>query len=272
MSDATTITSTSNSRVKWMRKLVRDRKERQESGLFYIEGLRIVTEAVQMGAQIETLLVCLDLLESAHGRAMVAEQRSRGVPVLSVSADVFKSISLKDGPQGIAAFARQKWLPLDDLDVSGESWWVALDAVADPGNLGTIMRTNDAVGGQGIILLDHTTDPYDPTALRASMGAVFSQQIVRASFDEFARWKLANNMPLTGASGGGAADYQAVTYPKPMVLLMGSERQGLLEHHKNLCDAMVRIPMVGRSDSLNLAVATAVILYEIFNQQRGKPE
>jgi RNA methyltransferase, TrmH family len=271
MSDPTPITSTSNSRVKWIRKLVRNRKERQASGLFYIEGLRSVTEAVRVGAQIETLLVSHELLESEHGQSIRSEQQSQGVPVLNVSAEVFKSISLKEGPQGIAALVKQEWLALQDLQVSAGSRWVALDSVSDPGNLGTIMRTNDAVGGEGIILLDHTTDPYDPTALRASMGAVFSQKLIRARFADFAHWKQTEGVALIGTSDKSPMDYQSIVYQSPLVLLMGSERQGLLEHHEDLCDMIVRVPMIGRSDSLNLAVATAVVLYEIFNQQRGKP-
>jgi RNA methyltransferase, TrmH family len=272
MGERATITSTGNNRVKWIRKLVRDRKERQESGVFYIEGLRIVTEAIQMGAAVDTLIVAPDLLESEHGQSLVERQRRGRADLLFVSQDVFKSISQKEGPQGIAALVRQSWLRLADLQPLPGSRWVALDSVADPGNLGTIMRTNDAVGGKGIILLDHSTDPYDPTALRASMGAVFSQKLVRASFDEFGRWKNDQHVAVFGTSGQGAVDYQAMEYPETMVLLMGSERHGLLDQHIALCDAVVRIPMVGRSDSLNLAVATAVILYEIFNQQRGKPK
>jgi RNA methyltransferase, TrmH family len=270
MIDTTLISSTSNTRVKWIRKLVRDRKERQQSGLFYIEGLRIVTEATQMGAKIDSLIVAPELLDSAHGLSLVEQQRKRGVPLLTVSGSVFKSISTKEGPQGIAALVHQDWLSLDKIQRKEQSRWVALDSVSDPGNLGTIMRTNDAVGGEGIILLDHSTDPYDPTTLRASMGAVFSQKLMHASFEEFSSWKQDHKIALIGTSDKGTVDYQALAYPQEMVLLMGSERHGLSEQHMNLCDAIVRIPMIGRSDSLNLAVATSIVLYEIFNQQRGK--
>jgi RNA methyltransferase, TrmH family len=270
MIDTTIISSTSNNRVKWIRKLVRDRKERHQSGLFYIEGLRIVTEATRLDAQIDSLIVAPELLDSSHGLSLVEQQRKRGVPLLTVSGSVFKSISTKEGPQGIAALVHQDWMSLNKIQIKDQSRWVALNSVADPGNLGTIMRTNDAVGGDGIILLDHSTDPYDPTALRASMGAVFSQKLVHASFEEFTIWKQEHDIALIGTSDKGAVDYQALAYPQQMVLLMGSERQGLLEQHTILCDAIVRIPMIGRSDSLNLAVATSIILYEIFNQQRGK--
>ena len=159
---------------------------------------------------------------------------------------------------------RQNWLPLERVTPQPGETWVALDAVADPGNLGTILRVNDAVGGRGVILLDHSTDPYDPGAVRASMGSLFSQVLVRAVFEEFAAWKLRIGVPLIGTSGAADQDYHASVYPEKMVLLMGSERQGLQEHHLALCDALVSIPMRSRAaDSLNLAVATAVVLYEV---------
>ena len=170
---------------------------------------------------------------------------------------------------------RQRWKKLEEIDFplrSGvsSSTWVALDSVADPGNLGTIMRTHDAVGGEGIILLDQSTDPYDPSAARASMGALFTQSLVKASFAQFREWKQQVGVPVIGTSDAAAVDYTAYRYPARMVLLMGSERQGLQDHHLALCDEVVSIPMAGRSDSLNLAVATAVVLYEIFNQRRGQ--
>jgi RNA methyltransferase, TrmH family len=265
------ITSTANAKIKSIRKL-RERKERQESGLFYAEGLRIVVEAVQQHAALETLIVAPELLTSPIGTQLVEEQRSQGCEVLEVSAEVFQGLALKESPVGISAVLRQQWLPLGQVRLKPGDLWVALDEVADPGNLGTILRTLDGVGGMGMILLDHSTDPYDPTAIRASMGALFSLRLVKAELGEFATWKRQNAVALIGTSGGAELDYQAVEYPAQMVLLMGSEREGLSEQHIALCDRMVRIPMVGRSDSLNLAVATGVVLYEIFNQKRKSKE
>ncbi|NPV85975.1 MAG: RNA methyltransferase [Anaerolineae bacterium] len=266
---ATRVTSLSNDRVKNIRKL-RERKERQATGLFFVEGLRIVGEAVQQGAHVELLIVAPDLLRSDFGHQLVAEQCRLGVEVLEVSKPVFESLALKEGPQGIAAVVRQRWKMLNSLSLGEGDLWVALDSIQDPGNLGTVMRTLDSVGGKGIILLDNTTDPYDPTALRASMGAVFSLDLVRSSFDDFASWKTKNHLTLVGTSGSAHMDYHYFGYPPCLILLMGSERQGLQTHHLRLCDAVVRIPMVGRSDSLNLAVSTAVVLYEIFNQRRER--
>ncbi len=262
------ITSTSNLQIKQIRHL-RDRKARQETGLFYMEGLRIVTEALQQGLTLQQLIIAPDLLVSTVGQQAALEQARRGAPVLEVSAEVFRSFSLKDGPQGIAAVAHQRWSNLNEEKPEPLDCWVALDSVADPGNLGTILRTHDSVGGQGVILLDQSTDPYDPTALRASMGAAFSQRLIRATFAEFIAWAQHWNLPIVGAAGGSKTDYHTYRYPSPLVLLMGSERQGLQPHHLSACSAVVAIPMQGRSDSLNLAVATAVILYEIYNQRRA---
>ena len=261
------ITSLSNERIKAIRKL-QDRKGRQESGLFYIEGLRIVAEAVEEHAQFDTLLTAPDLLKSEFAQQLVEQQRTLGVPVLEVSAEVFHRISLKEGPQGLAAVVHQRWTALDEISLEPGHIWVALDSVADPGNLGTILRTLDAVGGDGVILLDQSTDPYDPTSVRASMGALFTQSLVRASLAEFALWKRQRGVPVVGTSDKARADYHTYHYPNEMILLMGSERQGLQKEHLELCDEVVSIPMLGKSDSLNLAVAAAVVLFEILNQKR----
>lgn len=262
------ISSLNNTSIKRIRGL-RQRKERERSGLFFIEGIRIVAEAVRLGAPIESLVIAPELLTSLFARQIVSEQQQAGVPCLEVTAAVFQSLSAREGPQGMAALVRQQWQPLEQIGRGDELCWVALDSVQDPGNLGTILRTCDAVGGAGVILLNATTDPYDPAALRASMGAVFSQRLVRADFARLADWKRQQHYAVVGTSGAAAQDYHATSYPLPVVLLMGSERLGLSPEQQALCDMMVSIPMVGRSDSLNLAVATGVLLYELFNQRRA---
>lgn len=270
------ISSLNNPTIKHIRSL-RQRKEREQSGLLFIEGIRLVVEAVQQGADIETLVIAPDLLTSPFAQEIAQSHQQAGVAWIEVTPAVFKSISTKEGPQGIGAVVRQRWESLAQVSLEPEDegnvsllGWVALDAVQDPGNLGTILRTSDAVGCAGVILLGHTTDPYDPAALRASMGAIFSQRLVRASFAEFAAWKRQHHASVVGTSDAAATEYQAVVYYPPLILLMGGERQGLSPEQQALCDVMVRIPMVGRSDSLNLAVATGVMLYEIFNQNRER--
>ena len=162
----------------------------------------------------------------------------------------------------------QSWLSIQNLAVRDHFLWVALDSPQDPGNVGTILRTLDSVGGGGIILLDSATDPYDPTCVRASMGSIFDLSLVKCDFAEFADWIQKNRVTVIGTSGAAESDYHFASYPPSLVLLMGSERMGLQDQHLSICSQLVRIPMVGRSDSLNLAVSTGIILYEIFNHHR----
>ncbi|MCX7977239.1 MAG: RNA methyltransferase [Bellilinea sp.] len=261
------ITSLSNPTIKQIRKL-RERKERQQSGLFFIEGLRIVGEALASNWQIEYLIYCPTLLNSLFGLQLIEKYQASNGKVLPVSEEVFYSLSSKDGPQGIAAVVHQCWSDLENtVPVDGEVW-VALDSVADPGNLGTILRTNDAAGVRGVILLDQCTDPYDPASIRASMGALFNQVLIKTTFQQFVSWKKIHSIPVIGTSDKASQDYHFYEYPNRMVLLMGSERHGLQEKHYAICDETVAIPMRGKSDSLNLAIATALCVYEIFNQRR----
>jgi TrmH family RNA methyltransferase len=188
--------------------------------------------------------------------------------MVEVTADVFQSLAAKEHAQGLGIVVRQRWLDLAHIRPGPGQCWVALDTVQYPGNLGTILRTCDAVGGAGVILLGNTTDPYDPAGVRASMGAIFSQHLARASFAEFAAWCRSHDLLVVGTSPAATLDYQGVGYQPPLVLLMGSEPRGLSREQQALCDVVVNIPMVGHSDSLNLAVATGLMLYEFFNQQR----
>lgn len=256
------ITSRANPAIKDIRAL-RERKERDRSGAFFIEGIRLVVEAAQLNAEMTTLVIAPELLKSDVARQVIAQQRERGVPVLEVSADVFDSLSHKEGPQGIGAVVRQRWQPLESLSAADAWCWVALDEPQDPGNIGTILRTADAVGCGGVMLLGHSADPYDPSALRASMGAIFSQRLIKTSFADLLSWARTNGVMLVGTSDRGAVHYRAAAYRFPLVLLMGSEREGLSAEQQAACDVMARIPMTGRSDSLNLAVATGVMLYEL---------
>lgn len=264
------ITSTSNPRIKEILKL-RNRKDRSETKLAFIEGLRIVIEAYEQGVEFDYLVYSESLLVSLPGRKLV-EQFSKIAEekILSVSEAVFRHLSGKEGPQGLAGVIRQRWSKLENIKFDKEAVIVALDEAADPGNLGTIMRTADAVGSKAVILLDNCTDPYDLTAIRASMGALFDLQLIKCTFDEFISWKARTKINVFGAAGSSSADYHFVNYSFPMVLLMGSERHGLSQRHLDICDQTVSIPMFGRSDSLNLAMATGIILYEILNHQRNQ--
>ncbi len=211
-----------------------------------------------------------DLLSSEYAWEIVSTMRDQGVPVLELSPEAFGSISFKENLQGMGAVVRQQIHSLNDLELAETLGWVTLDAVGNPGNLGAILRTSDAVGCSGIVMLGHTTDPYHPAALRASMGAVFAQKLIRAEFGEFMHWKRERGYSVVGTTGQAQLEYRDMVYETPTILLMGSERQGLSPEQQAACDLLVRIPMVGTGDSLNLAVATSVVLYEVFHQHRAR--
>ncbi|GAA5526320.1 RNA methyltransferase [Herpetosiphon gulosus] len=259
------LTSKHNPAIKQIRAL-RQRREREATGLFFIEGIRNVTEAVQAQAPIEQLIVAPDLLRSQFAQDLVEQQRQQATTILEVSSEVFASLSSKDGPQGLAAVVRQQWATLAEVKPDQGLCWIALNAISDPGNLGTILRTGDAVGAAGVILLGDCTDPYDPATGRASMGTLFSQRLVKATWAEFNQWLSQSGFNLVGAADSASSHYRNYDYPQPLILLMGSEREGLDTEQQAQCQALVSIPMHGQADSLNLAVATGVLLYEILTQ------
>jgi TrmH family RNA methyltransferase len=261
------ISSSSNPLIKQIRKL-RERKFREETRLFFVEGTKLIGEAFSENWGIDRVIFATSLIKGEFGKKLIESLIEKKIEMVEVSSEVFRTISLKDGPQGIGVIIRSTHYKISSLSVGDEDVWIALDEVQDPGNLGTILRTSDAVGAKGIILLDHSTDPYDPATVRASMGAMFSQKIIECSLEEFGAWKRKNNIAVVGTSGNSEIDYHTYRYSYPMILLMGSERQGLSVDHIKICDKVVKIPMVGKSDSLNLAIATGIVLYEIFNQKR----
>lgn len=262
------ITSPANPRIKMLRKL-QNRKYRDETGWYYLEGPRHILEAVSQKAAIEYVVVCPELIGDAKDFLTRLSADLRPDQLLEVSPETFRGFSTKDGPKGLAAVLHQEWASLSEMKPEGLCW-VALSSVANPGNLGTILRTCDAVGVHWLILLDRSTDPYDPTALRAGMGTHFSVKIVKAGFGDLVDWKRAHKIKMIGTSDRAEQDYHQVHYPSNCILLMGSEREGLTSEQVEQCDQLVGIPMAGRADSLNLAVATSVLLYEMYNQKRDK--
>lgn len=257
---ATTLTNPRNPDIKQVRQL-HQRKTRDETGLFIVEGIRHVGEAVAGGAQLEYFCYAPELLKSEFAHDLLERQRQRGARVYALATDVFRSIADKDNPQGLLAVARRPHLSLEALRPESHPWLVALVSPQDPGNIGTVMRTIDAVGANGLILLDGGADPGHPNAVRASLGALFWMPVVAASFSEFTQWSKTRHYRVYGTSEKSSTDYSAVRYERPLILLMGSERDGLTAEQESACDVMVRLPMVGRVTSLNLAVATGVMLY-----------
>jgi TrmH family RNA methyltransferase len=262
------ITSKANPRIKFIKEL-RKKKTRDKTGLFYVEGIRPVGMVFETGWEIKEILVAPGLLRSDFALGMIDKAGKSGITVTETSNDAFLSISDKEGPQGISAVVHQNFSSLDTLEKNG-GIWVGLESIQDPGNLGTIMRTADSSGVKGLILLDKCTDPFGMEAVRASMGAVFSIGIVLATHEQFQFWQEKSHFEIIGTSDKAISNYRNIEYPINLILMMGSEQKGLSEPIVNLCANMVSIPMVGKSDSLNLAVATGIILYEILNQHSSR--
>lgn len=260
------ITSPHNPKIKLARAL-RQRKARLESGLFLVEGIRPVGEAIQAGAPLEFLLYSPQLLESDFAWQLIREQERQGMPCYPVDAPLFTSLADKENPQGILAVVRAQPADLAQLTPTRFPWGVALVAPQDPGNVGSILRTVDAVGASGLILLEASVDAYHPSAVRASMGALFWHPVAQAPFGEFLAWARRHHYHLYGTSAHAPLDYRQVErYERPCLLLLGSEREGLTPEQAAHCERLIRLPMKGRASSLNLAVAAGVMLYAMLER------
>ncbi|MGO7215686.1 TrmH family RNA methyltransferase [Rhizobium ruizarguesonis] len=256
------VTSLANPIIKDIKALT-NKKSREESGTFLAEGLKLVIDAIELGWAIRTLVYA----KAAKGKPLVEQMAAKTVAsgglVLEVSEKVIASITRRDNPQMVVGIFEQRWTPLKGIRPKEGETWVALDRVRDPGNLGTIIRTADAAGASGIILLGETTDPFSLETVRATMGSVFAVPVARATPEEFIAWRKSAGVSVVATHLAGAVDYRTIDYRrKPVVLLMGNEQSGLPEQLAREADALARIPQQGRADSLNLAVATAVMLFE----------
>lgn len=259
------LTSPANSTLKRIRSL-HEKKYRRSEGLFLAEGLRIVAEAVEAGV-VPELLVFADKAQSQPLVArLIAVTEASGGEAIATSRTMLHKLTGKDNPQAVLGVFRQHATPLAQLDRSLASIWIVAQALNDPGNLGTMLRTGDAVGAGGIILLDDACDPFSVEAVRASMGAVFTQAVVQTTGTAFFDWIRQGAGFVAGASLLTATDYRAVTYSAPTFVLMGNEQAGLPEDYAAQCDALVKLPMRGKADSLNVAVAAGVLLYEVLGQ------
>ena len=252
------ITSLTNPAVKAARAL-HMRKERQETGRFLVEGLKSITEAVQLGRAPRLLLHG----PGAAAHPLLALAVAVADETVEVSEAVLAKISRRDNPQAVLGIFDQRFTPLEALDPSKARCWVALQAVRDPGNLGTIIRTADAAGCGAVILVGDCCDPYSVEAVRATMGSIFALPLARVSVDDFFVWRKSWPGCVVGTLLNATTDFRAATYADPTLVLMGNEQAGLSDELVSLCDVTVKIPMRGRADSLNLAVATGVMIYTV---------
>ncbi len=256
------VTSLANPIIKDIKNLTQ-KKGREESGTFMAEGLKLVIDALELGWTIRTLVYA----KAAKGKPLVEQTAVKTVAsgglVLEVSEKVISSITRRDNPQMVVGIFDQKWKPLRDIRPAAGETYVALDRVRDPGNLGTIIRTADAAGASGVILVGECTDPFSLETVRATMGSVFAMPVARASVDEFLSWRKSAGVSVVATHLAGSVDYRTIDYKrKPVVLLMGNEQSGLPPELSSQADQLARIPQQGRADSLNLAIASAVMLFE----------
>ncbi len=255
------ITSAANPLVKRVR-LLAERRHRRREGAFLVDGVQPVWRAVEAGADIDTLIVAPDLLAGSPAMRMVEEQETAGTRVARLSGELFLRLSDREGAAGLAAIVRGDLGALSSLPVTGV--FVALHEVGNPGNLGTIIRTADAAGAAGVVLIGDTTDPFAPAAVKASMGSLFAVPVAHtASLDAFFTWSRDRGVTVVATSGRSETDHWSVEYPRPVAVLLGSEGNGLPDDALSGADLRVRIPMVGTAESLNLAVAAALMLYEL---------
>ena len=263
-----TITGFSNPTVKFVRSL-RDKKHRRREGRFLAEGLRLLTDARENGRLPELLVMAAEREPHPLLAALEADVERTGGEIVETSAEILAKITGKDNPQAVAGVFAEFDTALAALDRNAAPIWLVAQALRDPGNLGTMLRTGDAVGAGGLILLDDSADPFSVEAVRASMGAIFTQAVATARWNEFLPWLRSGSGQLVAASLRDAVPYRDAPYEAPCFILVGNESQGLPEEYEAACDLRVTMPMRGRADSLNAAVAGAVLAYEVLANLGG---
>jgi TrmH family RNA methyltransferase len=256
------VTAFSNTTVKRLRSL-RDKKARRAEGLFLAEGLRIIAEARDSGRLPEIIACSSEDGKHPLAAEIIAATEAAGGEAIEVPSELLSKMSGKDNPQMLLGAYRQPDTSFERIDRSKAPLWIVVQALRDPGNIGTILRTGDAAGAGGLILVDDCADPYSVEAVRASMGAVFTQDVATARWDEFIAWLRSAEGQLVGTSLKGSTDYLEAEYRSPCFLLIGNEQQGLPPEYEEECDLLVKIPMAGRADSLNAAMAAAVMAFAV---------
>ena len=256
------ITSLTNDTVKAVRAL-HMRKTRDATGRFLAEGLKFIGEALDQGRAPRLLLVGDNARPHPLLDRAKAETRAAGGEIVIVTHAILEKISRRENPQTVLAVFDQTYAPLTSLDPAAAGCWIALEQVRDPGNLGTIIRTADAAGCGGVILIDDCVDPYSVEAVRATMGSVFAIQLARCDRAEFLAWRATWPGSVVGTRLDAVNGYRDAPYAVPTLILMGNEQAGLTDALAGACDVTVKIPMRGRADSLNLAIATGIMAYAV---------
>ena len=257
-----TITGFSNPTVKFLRSL-REKKHRKAERCFLAEGLRLLTDARESGRLPQMLVMATSRAPHPLLDVLEADVAATGGEVIEMDEALLAKVTGKDNPQAVCGVFAEFDTSLGHIDRTAAPIWLVAQALRDPGNLGTMLRTGDAVGAGGLILLDDCADPFSVEAVRASMGAIFTQQLAQAGWSEFIAWLRQGDGQLVAASLRDAQPYRGAPYAAPCFILIGNESRGLPQENEDACDLRVTLPMLGRADSLNAAVAGAVLAYEV---------
>ncbi len=261
VSETTVITSTRNRRVVEARKLAQ-RKHRQRQGRFLVEGLQILHMALDAGAHPMEVFYCEGQFAGSEAPALLNRFRRTGANLVAVAPHVMQTLSTRDTPQGIVATFALLETSLDALTLTGRDLVVVIDRLQDPGNLGTLIRTADAVGAAGVVLIEPCVDPFDPKTVRGTMGSLFNVPLARTSdVAGLFAWLRRNGLRSVGADPRLGQLWGDGLWAGGVALILGNEARGLSDDARPHVEAWARLPIVGRAESLNVAVAGGVLMY-----------
>lgn len=262
------ITSLQNPRIKQALKLWK-RGEREESDHFLIEGYRELCHAAGAGLNLETLFICPELFLGSNNERLIEQLTAQGALPVRCHEAVFRKLSYRDRPDGFVAISRQFHTPLESLKSKGIPFYVVAEGIEKPGNLGTILRSSDATAVDGVIVCDRQTDIHNPNVVRASVGTLFTQPVVESSGLQVFEWLKSQRIVIVAATPSAHMDYTKADLKQPLAIVVGTEQHGLSRFWLERADLQVKIPMLGRADSLNVAMATTLLLYEVVRQREN---
>lgn len=263
---ALAITSLQNPRVKHAVKL-RQRSHRDEAQLMLVEGYREVKRALENRHALTELFFCRALFQGSNEDALMARAEAQGAVLLECSEPVFRKMAYRDRPEGLLAVAPHLHHSLAALDACPAPLLVVAEAIEKPGNLGTILRSADAAGADGVLVCDRCTDIHNPNVVRASIGILFALPVIEVSSADALAWLHARHIQIVAATPHTDRLYTETDLTRGTALVMGTEQVGLTSTWLEAATVQVRIPMLGQADSLNVAAATTLLLYEAARQR-----
>ena len=258
-----TITSAQNPKIKLLLQLQQKSAERRKAGLFVVEGRRELMHCLEAGFVVDTIFWC----PSVGAATEPMPQLPEGVRLFEVSKEVYEKIAYRGSTEGVIAEVKTRQLTLDDLRLPEQSLVVVLERVEKPGNLGAILRSADAAGVDAVIVCDPLTDLYNPNLIRSSVGGIFSVPCVACTSDECIAFLKQRGIQILTAQLQDSSLYYDTDMRRSTAIVMGTEATGLTDQWRNIADAHIRIPMLGRIDSLNVSVSAAILMYEAVRQK-----